>query len=82
MGADRAVHVEMPEAQYSAAQPLHFAKLIAKVAQQEKADLVLVGKQAIDGDHGQTGQMIAGLLDWPQVTNVSKIEQAGDKFKV
>ena len=82
MGADRAIHVEIPDAEYQKAQPIHFAKMIAKLVQDEKVDLVLVGKQAIDGDHGQTGQMVAGLLDWPQVTNISKVEKDGDKFKV
>eukprot|EP00999_Lentomonas_sp_LEN2_P000091 NODE_1089_length_1019_cov_88.626682_g1044_i0.p1 GENE.NODE_1089_length_1019_cov_88.626682_g1044_i0~~NODE_1089_length_1019_cov_88.626682_g1044_i0.p1 ORF type:complete len:253 (+),score=77.17 NODE_1089_length_1019_cov_88.626682_g1044_i0:98-856(+) len=72
MGADRAVHVEVPES--VDLQPLAVAKLLEKVVAQEKGDLVLVGKQAIDDDSNQTGQMLAGLLNWPQGTFASKIE--------
>lgn len=79
MGADRAVHVDIPAAQYDVMQPLHVAKLIAKVAQQEKVNLLIVGKQAIDDDANQTGQMCAALLGWPQATFASKVEVTGDK---
>lgn len=52
-------------------QPLTVAKALAKIASREKSDLILLGKQAIDDDAGQTGQMLAGLLGWPQVSQDS-----------
>ncbi len=67
MGADRAVHVEVAPAEYEGLQPLAVAKILAKLAEQEQAQLVIVGKQAIDGDCNQTGQMTASFLGWPQV---------------
>lgn len=66
MGADRGIHVEMAQNEYESMQPLHVSKILAKLAQDEKADLVIVGKQAIDDDCNQTAQMTAALLDWPQ----------------
>jgi len=65
MGADRAVHVDVPNADQL--QPLAVAKLLKAVAEKDKADLVILGKQAIDDDSNQTGQMLAGLLNWAQV---------------
>lgn len=80
MGADRAIHVEhTPQEQL---QPIHVSKILAKLAQDEKIDLVIVGKQAIDDDANQTAQMTAALLDWPQGTFASKIEKEGDILKV
>ncbi|KAF2400791.1 electron transfer flavo protein, beta subunit, partial [Trichodelitschia bisporula] len=76
MGADRAMHVQVEEA--SPLEPLGVAKVLAKVARDEGANLVLLGKQAIDGDAGQTGQMLAGLLGWGQVTQAAKVEIAAD----
>lgn len=67
MGADRGIHVEIAASDYDKLQPYHVSKILAKLAQSEKADLVIVGKQAIDDDCNQTGQMTAALLDWPQV---------------
>ena len=72
MGADRAIHVEIPESE-PALEPLGVAKLLKAVAEQEDRNLVLLGKQAIDDDSGQTGPMLAGLLDWPQATQASKV---------
>lgn len=69
MGADRAVLIQTEEV----LQPLAIAKLLQYMVQQENPDLVLMGKQAIDDDCNQTGQMLAGLLDWPQATCASKI---------
>jgi len=66
MGADRGVHIQVDDV--AALQPLTVAKLLAKVAQAEDASLVFLGKQAIDDDANQTAQMLAGLLDWPQVS--------------
>ncbi|KAF9104740.1 hypothetical protein BGX29_001352 [Mortierella sp. GBA35] len=74
MGADRAIHVEANEE----LQPLAVAKLLKAVVEKEKPDMVILGKQAIDDDSNQTGQMLAGLLDWPQATFASKVE-LGDK---
>ncbi|PAA47196.1 hypothetical protein BOX15_Mlig000536g8, partial [Macrostomum lignano] len=78
MGIDRAIHVEIPLAQLEKLQPIHVSKLLAKVCESEKPDLVILGKQAIDDDCNQTGQMLAALLDWPQATFASKIEPSQD----
>ncbi|KAG6457679.1 hypothetical protein O3G_MSEX010431 [Manduca sexta] len=75
MGADRAIHVEVAGKEYETLQPLHVAKILAKLSQDEKADIVIVGKQAIDDDSNQTAQMTAALLDWPQGTFASKVEK-------
>jgi electron transfer flavoprotein beta subunit len=80
MGADRAIHVEVPEDQ--ALEPLGVAKLLKAVAEKERSNLVMLGKQAIDDDSGQTGQMLAGLLNWPQATQASKVEMDGDMVTV
>ncbi len=71
MGADRAVHVEVGGTEYEGLQPLAVAKILAKLTEQEQAQLVIVGKQAIDGDCNQTGQMLASLLNWPQVRHAA-----------
>lgn len=78
MGADRGVLVETTES----VQPLGIAKLLKEVAIKEDAKLILLGKQAIDNDSNQTGQMLAALLDWPQATFASKIELLEDKAVV
>ncbi|MDS4027152.1 MAG: electron transfer flavoprotein subunit beta/FixA family protein [Candidatus Contendobacter sp.] len=70
MGADRGVLVETDVE----LQPLAVAKLLKAVVEKEKPDLVILGKQAIDDDANQTGQMLAALLGWPQGTFASKIE--------
>ena len=80
MGADRAIHVEVPEDQ--PLEPLGVAKLLKAVAEKEESNLVMLGKQAIDDDSGQTGQMLAGLLNWPQATQASKVEIDGDTVTV
>jgi len=82
MGADRAIHVEIAGPEYEALQPIHVSKILAKLAQQEKADIVLVGKQAIDDDCNQTAQMTAAALDWPQATFASKVEKGDGKLTV
>ncbi|XP_037963540.2 electron transfer flavoprotein subunit beta [Plutella xylostella] len=76
MGADRAIHVEVAAAEYETLQPIHVSKILAKLAQDEKADIVIVGKQAIDDDSNQTAQMTAAVLDWAQGTFASKIEKS------
>lgn len=82
MGADRGVHVEVPQAQYDGLQPLHVSKMLAKVAQDEKVDVIIVGKQAIDDDSNQTAQMTAALLGWPQATFASQVKMDGDSLEV
>ncbi|KAL3148310.1 hypothetical protein ABBQ38_013774 [Trebouxia sp. C0009 RCD-2024] len=80
MGADRGAHVLTDQALL----PLNIAKLLAAVAKREDANLFLLGKQAIDDDCNQTGQMLAALLKWPQATFASKLEidQATNKARV
>ena len=70
LGADRAILVETGQA----LEPLAVAKLLAALARQEAPQLVIMGKQAIDDDANQTGQMLAALLDWPQATFASKLD--------
>lgn len=79
MGADKAIHVLTDARVDQALQPLHVAKILQAIADREKPDVVLVGKQSIDDDLGQTTQMTAGLLNWPQVTNAVQIQVADDK---
>jgi electron transfer flavoprotein beta subunit len=80
MGADRAILIETPAD--VDLQPLAVAKLLKAVAQKESAGLVILGKQAIDDDANQTGQMLAALLDWPQAVFASKVEIDGASAKV
>jgi electron transfer flavoprotein beta subunit len=83
MGCDRAIHVQTDlRTDYMQLQPLAVAQLFQKIVEKEKSDLVLLGKQAIDSDCGQTGPMLAGLLGWPQVTFAAKLEIAGDGLVV
>ncbi|EGY13665.1 hypothetical protein D7B24_000385 [Verticillium nonalfalfae] len=72
MGADRGIHVETKEGEDL--EPLSVAKLLRKAAEEHKSNLVILGKQSIDDDAGQTGQMLAGLLGWSQATQASKVE--------
>ncbi|CAN6726004.1 unnamed protein product [Malus baccata var. baccata] len=69
MGADRGIHVETDGPLY----PLSVAKLLRALVEVEKPGLLILGKQAIDDDCNQTGQMVAGLLNWPQGTFASKV---------
>ncbi|XP_076289513.1 electron transfer flavoprotein subunit beta-like [Lasioglossum baleicum] len=82
MGADRGIHVEVSGPEYVTLQPFHISKMLAKLAQDEKADLVIVGKQAIDDDCNQTAQMIGGILDWPTGTFCCKIEYNNGELTV
>lgn len=77
MGADKGIHVEVDDKTAEHLEPLHVAKILAKIAADQKFDMVILGKQAIDDDANQTGQMLAGLLDWPQATFASKVELEG-----
>lgn len=78
MGADRAILVESDEA----VEPLGVAKLLKAIADQEQPQLVIMGKQAIDDDSNQTGQMLGALTGWGQGTFASKVEVSGDKVDV
>ncbi|MEO7690793.1 MAG: electron transfer flavoprotein subunit beta/FixA family protein, partial [Sphingomonas sp.] len=78
MGADRAILVVSDEK----VEPLGVAKLLAKIAEEEKPDLIILGKQAIDDDNNQTGQMLAGLLGWGQGTFASAVVVADGVAKV
>jgi electron transfer flavoprotein beta subunit len=80
IGADRAILVET--AADVDLQPLAVAKLLKALVDKEQPQLVILGKQAIDDDCNQTGQMLAALLGWPQATFASKVEVAGDKVRV
>ena len=78
MGADRGILIQT-DADVS---PLEVAKMLKAVVAEESPELVLMGKQAIDGDNNAVGQMLAALMDWPQATFASKIEIAGGKATV
>ena len=78
MGADRAILVESS----AELQPLAVAKLLKAVAEKEQPQLVILGKQAIDDDSNQTGQMLAALLTWPQATFASKLAVSGGQAEV
>ena len=78
IGADRGILVQTD----AELQPLAVAKLLKAVVDKEQPQLVILGKQAIDDDANQTGQMLAALLDWPQATFASKVEVSGDSATV
>src|SRR5690349_11103000 len=78
IGADRAILVESTED----LQPLAVSKLLKKVIEKEAPQLVILGKQAIDDDSNQTGQMLAALMGWPQATFASKLKLSSDKAEV
>jgi electron transfer flavoprotein beta subunit len=76
MGADRAIHVVCKDEEIDA---LAVVKVLQGVIAAEKSDVVIMGKQAVDGDVNQVGQMLAGKLGWPQATFAASIELSGDK---
>ena len=78
MGGDRGLLIETD----TDAESLGVAKLLKAVCEEEKPDMVIMGKQAIDNDQNQTGQMLAALLDWPQGTFASEVSKQGDKLHV
>lgn len=78
IGADRGILIQSD----TDLEPLAVAKLLKAVVDEETPDLVLLGKQAIDGDNNAVGQMLAALLDWPQATFASKVEIGGGKATV
>ena len=78
VGADRGIHVKAD----GILEPLMVSKLLQKIVDKEKPDLVLMGKQAIDDDCNQTSQMLSALLNWPQATFASKIDVKDNKLEV
>src|SRR5271155_2378154 len=78
MGADRAILVKTD----AALDPLAIARILAKIAGDEKPELIILGKQAIDDDANQVGQMLAEMLGWPQATFASKVEITPEKTSV
>ena len=78
MGADRAILIQSDDD----VEPLGVAKLLAKIAEEEQPGMVILGKQAIDDDSNQVGQMLGALLGWPQGTFASKVEVARDSVQV
>ena len=78
VGVDRGIHVKAD----GIIEPIAVAKILQKIIDKEKPDLVFMGKQAIDDDCNQTGQMLSALLNWPQATFASKIEIKDNKLEV
>mgnify|MGYP000284607511 FL=1 len=78
VGADRGIHVKVE----GIVEPLAVAKILQKIVDKEKPDLVFMGKQAIDDDCNQTGQMLSALLNWPQATFASKIDIKDNKLEI
>ena len=78
MGASRAIHVQSGQM----LDPWNVARLLQAVVEREKPDLVLMGKQAVDDDANQTGQLLAGMLDWPQATFASRLELLDGEVRV
>ena len=78
VGVDRGIHVKAD----GIVEPIAVAKILQKIVDREKPDLVFMGKQAIDDDCNQTGQMLSALLNWPQATFASKIEIKDKKLEV
>jgi len=78
MGADRAILIQTDQD----LEPLAVAKVLKAVIAEESPDVVIMGKQAIDGDNNATGQILAALLDWPQATFASAVELSAGKAKV
>ena len=78
VGADRGIHVKVD----NVIEPLAVSKILKKIVEKENPDLVFMGKQAIDDDCNQTGQMLAALLNWPQATFASKIEVKDNALEV
>ena len=78
VGADRGIHVKAD----GILEPLAVSKILQKIVEKENPDLVFMGKQAIDDDCNQTGQMLSALLNWPQATFASKIDVKDNKLEV
>jgi electron transfer flavoprotein beta subunit len=78
MGIDRGIHVKTD----AEVEPLAVAKILKAIVGEENPELVILGKQAIDDDSNQTGQMLGALLDWPQATFANTVEKDGDSLTV
>ena len=78
LGADKAIHLQYE----GETEPLFIAKILKMLAEREAADIIIMGKQAIDDDANQTGQLLAGLLNWPQATYASKTSFSADYQKI
>lgn len=79
MGADQAILVDSDKA---SPEPLDIARMMARIVQDEKINLVLLGKQAIDDDSAQVAPLLSAILDWPQALFVSKLEKKGDDLEI
>lgn len=79
MGADKGIHVQTAMRTDQELQPLGVAKCLQAIVEKTEPDLVIVGKQSIDGDNNQTGQLLAGMMDWPQATFASELTIGDDK---
>ncbi len=77
MGADKAIHVQVEERTDKDVLPLTIARILKAIVLRDKFDLVMLGKQSIDGDNNQTGQILAGMLGWPQATFLNKLTIEG-----
>ena len=82
MGADRGIHVEVPADEMQTLQPIHVSKILAELAKKQEADIVLLGKLAIDDDSNQTAQMTSSILDWPQGVFCSKVDVKDKSLEV
>jgi len=83
MGADEGILISTEKSEnLSVLNPLNIAKILASIIKGKKIDLAILGKQAIDSDNNQVGQMLAAMLDWPQGTFISKLEISDNKIKV
>lgn len=78
-GVDDSTLIDVGEKQV---EPLQVSKILKKIVEKQNSNLIILGKQSIDDDSNQTGQMLAGLLNWPQATNASKVVVEGDKITV
>ncbi|EGR29944.1 hypothetical protein IMG5_145350 [Ichthyophthirius multifiliis] len=82
MGADKGLHILTDLTSDQQLQPLIVARILQKIILRDKFDLVFLGKQSIDDDFNQTGQLLAGLLDWPQATFASEVKLLGENAEV
>ncbi|AIK95538.1 electron transfer flavoprotein subunit beta/FixA family protein [Candidatus Odyssella acanthamoebae] len=78
LGVERAIHIDAEDSP----EPLVVAKILKKICEEESPNLVILGKQAIDDDCNQVGQMLSALLDWPQGTFISELSIEGDKANI
>ena len=82
LGADKAIYVNTDLRHDTALQPIIVAQTLKYFVEREKIDLVILGKQSVDDDCNQTGQLLAGMLNWPQATFASKVEIKGNEVEV